>query len=145
MFNKQTLLLSTIIACLASGCELSEPFKFGPQCPGIELDGVEHLATDSCKQNNTCLEEDLEAVSLGYCPDTFTCNYNDNGKAFCQHACESGKIRCNTNCIDPLNSPTFCGAKGACSDNRESSENFMGHNCETLSTDTRLLCLSGKC
>ena len=147
MLNNNKLFLCSLVACLVSGCELSEPMNVGPECPGIQLNAVIHLESDTCVQRDTCKEEDQDAVARGYCPLNFTCTYDKSGQPSCMHACETGKVRCNAECIDPQISMTNCGASlnGACSDTRESNENFMGHNCNALSTENKMICIDGKC
>ena len=146
--DSMTLLMIISALSLTVGCRLDAPFSVGGKCQGITQENIIHTSSDPCMQSepNTCAEVDKDAVDMGYCPEGFAC-IDNHGVVQCKHGCESDKVMCNGECINPLFSITNCGAKlkGSCSDSSSQSNNYEGVDCSTVKSDSHMVCNNGKC
>ena len=148
MSKSSSLLMIITALCLTAGCRLDAPVSVGGRCQGITQENVIHTSSDPCMKSepNTCAEEDRASIEMGYCPEGFAC-IDNHGVVQCKHGCESDKVMCNGECINPQLSMTNCGAKlgGTCSDSSSQSKNYEGVNCNTVESDSRMVCSNGTC
>ena len=118
----------------------------GQNCRNDEIcrDGVCTCAANreiSC--NNKCIDPESSAEycgAKGLCTDSESRSENYHGQ-HCRsdEICRNGictcagnrEISCNFNCIDPMVSSQFCGAKGLCIDENVSSDNYYGQICRS--------------
>ncbi|MBQ9394928.1 MAG: hypothetical protein IJU23_05365 [Proteobacteria bacterium] len=119
----------------------------------------------SCKQNSkgqyeclcsdnsdlTCKNDDGEPICIDtwsdkYCGATncnnleeFRCSPSEQcNQGVC--ICQEGFAHCNGECVDPWNSPRYCGAKGNCSEDLPNSPNYKGEECSG-----RRICSKSRC
>lgn len=144
--KRNALFFGILTICIVAGCELSSPTKVGSYCPGISIENVQHISSDECMKDDTCAAEDGKAVEMGYCPAEFEC-VDNHGVPQCRRGCESNKIMCSGECIDPLISTTNCGAKleGACNSTSSGSPDYRGEDCRNVVSSLPMVCINGHC
>lgn len=92
-----------------------------------------------------CREEDnyggQNCADLG--PESF-CGFNAKTEAYsCR--CPDSFILCDGKCVNPGSSKEFCGAKGECSSDDPTDENYRGYQCASTVDDSAGYCSEGRC
>lgn len=142
---KKKVYLSLLVAAAISGCTFEQPKDEGEVCPPAydrdhALAYIQNGDGTRCSEG-TCPEYDYYFGSR-ICPkEASQCFAASEGEYYCMQACVNGLVACNGECVDPLNNPEFCGAKGSCFVADPKDENYKGKKC----LDQLETCYDGEC
>ncbi len=146
--NHHTLCFTLSLAmAVVIGCTL-EAVPDGIECPNMRYVSIDNRTkcydADDCGQYNNIFDKAaLKAIQFGLCPPDpvkFECKKRTENESYCNYIDRSNEVICDNKPIDPASDSDYCGARGDCDSEDESSINWHGQKCIGSSH-----CVKGKC
>ena len=117
-----------VLLFLATGCTLEDGLDLGEKCYGFL-----HVLTPSgpCGMESAgeCVGVPDLAVAFerGRCPKDYLCDMEGR---LCYPKCDKAQdVFCDDGCVNPMTSPTFCGASGSCRGDNKGVACLIGWHC----------------
>lgn len=139
---KKSILLSCLVLLTLTGCSLKDVVEHGKtECDADYVVVSENLICRlNAEQKLSECSGHLHSIEVGYCPGGFdVCGTDESGTNFCHIACSDEQVFCDFQCVSS-NSKDYCGARGNCNSDDETSDDFKGAKC-----DDDFSCVDGKC
>ncbi len=139
---KKSILLSCLVLLTLTGCSLKEVVEHGKtKCDAEYVVVSENLICRmNAEQKLSECSGHLHSIEVGYCPGGFdVCGIDENGANFCHIACAEEQAFCDFQCVSS-NANDYCGARGNCNSDEETSDDYKGVKCEGSFS-----CVDGKC
>ena len=146
--KNNTLCFALSLAALSlAGCTL-ESVPNGIECPNMKYVKIDAntkcMNADECSQYPDIFDETaLKAIRFGLCPPDpthFDCKVVSEDESYCNYIDRSSEVICNNKAIIPTSDSNYCGARGNCNSDDETSSDWHGQKCEGSSR-----CEKGKC